>query len=220
MASASSNLTILTYDAVADRYLEVWRDRSAIREQIDRFGAMLKAYGLDKQPVLDVGCGPGFDAAIFRELGLHATGTDLSMGMLSVGRKEHPGPYFLADMRFLPVAPCIGGLWVSASLLHLDRSDVPTTLGQFARVLLPGGLLYLSVKIGNSAGWDFNAFERPRHFTYWRSEELDPLLELAGLDIIDAWEWEGGKDRWLVRFARKSAHSTGLELPCSGTQDY
>jgi len=220
MASASSNITISTYDTVAGRDLELWRDRSAVREHMDRFAAMLTAYGLDRQPMLDVGCGPGFDTVIFRDLGLRVIGVDLSPSMLSVSRQDYPRSYLLADRRFLPVAPCIGGLWVSASLLHLNRSDIPTTLEHFASALLPGGLLYLSLKIGKGAGWDYQPYKRPRHFTYWCSEGLDPLLEDTGQQIIDAWEGDGEIDRWLVRFARKKVHSAGISLPCSGSQDY
>ena len=216
MASATRANTTTTYDAVANQYHERWRDRTVIREHIDRFAAMLVAYDLNEQLVLDVGCGPGFDAAILRNLGLRVAGVDLSLGMLMVGRREYPGHYLQADMRHLPVAPCIGGLWVSASLLHLNRQDVPATLERFAGALIPGGLLYLSLKIGKGDGWDDKLYDRPRHFTYWRPEELDPLLEAVGLQQIDGWEEDGEIERWLVRFARKPAHSAGLPLPICG----
>jgi len=213
MASATRAKTTKTYDAVAGRYHERWRDRTIIREHIDRFVAMLVAYGMSEQLVLDVGCGPGFDAAILRELGLCVAGVDLSLGMLAVGRREYPGHYLQADMRYLPVAPCIGGLWISASLLHLNRQDVPATLKRFAAALLPGGLLYLSLKIGKGDGWDYKLYDSPRHFTYWRPEELDPLLEAVGLQQIDGWNADGEIGHWLIRFVRKPAHSTSLDLP-------
>ena len=218
MASAATSKTTTTYDAIACRYHEQWRDRTAIREHIERFAAMLVAYGLDEQLVLDVGCGPGFDAAILRDRGLRVAGVDLSLGMLAVGCREYPGPFLQADMRCLPVAPCIGGLWVAASLLHLNRRDVPITLERFAGALLPGGLLYLSLKIGEGDDWNDKLYDRPRYFTYWQPEELDPLLDAVGLQIVDGWEGDGEIDRWLVRFARKSSRSTGLDLPCGDKQ--
>ena len=212
MPSATIAKTTTTYDAIAGRYHERWRDRTAIREHIDRFAAMLVAYGLDEQLVLDVGCGPGFDAAILRDLGLRVAGVDRSLAMLEIGRREYPGSFLQADMRYLPVAPCIGGLWVSASLLHLDRQDLPATLERFADALVPGGLLYLSLKIGEGDGWNYKLYNRPRHFTYWQPEKLDPLLDDVGLQIVDGWEGDGEIEHWLIRFARKSSWSWVLVL--------
>lgn len=208
--------TIATYDAVAAQYLERWRDRSLVQEHIERFSAMLTAYDMADRMVLDIGCGPGFDAALLRYNGLSVAGLDLSPGMLAVGNQEYPGPFIQADMRRLPVASSIGGLWVSASLLHVRRTDVPMALAGFADVLLPGGLLYISLKMGQGAGWSNNLYHRPRHFTYWQPEEIDPFFVAAGLSIVDGWEGDGENDRWLVRYARKPELPSGYQLPCGG----
>ena len=49
-------------------------------------------------------------------------------------------------MRTLPFADgAFDGLWSSASLLHLAREDVPATLEEFGRVLVPDGALFVSV---------------------------------------------------------------------------
>ena len=216
MGSTTTTETTITYDAIASQYLERWRDRSAISEHINRYAAMLVAYGLGEQVVLDVGCGPGFDAALLRARGLWVIGVDLSLGMLRIGRKEFPGTFLQADMRHLPLPSKIGGLWVSASMLHLNRQDVPTTLEKFAGALLPGGLLYLSLKNGRGEGWNNNLYDRPRYFTYWQPEELDQLLKAVGLHIVDGWDGDGKMDRWLFRFARKPESPTSLGLTLGG----
>ena len=149
MPANTKEKTIATYDDIASRYYDLWHDRSAIQEHLDRFSAMLHAYSLQHDIVIDVGCGPGFDSAILMEKGLKVIGIDLSFGMLQVGRKRFPVPLVQADMLALPLAPRVGGLWVSASLLHLCREDAICAIRNFANRLLPGGLLYLSLKAGN-----------------------------------------------------------------------
>ena len=84
-----------TYDAIAAEFLEHTRDRSVIREWLDRFTLSLRAGTL----VLDLGAGPGFDSAELRERGFDAISVDLSLGMLRSGIRDFPGPRVQADMR-------------------------------------------------------------------------------------------------------------------------
>lgn len=208
MTFARVQETIGTYDQIADRYLERWRDRSAVHASIERFVELVAQQRVTGHYVLDVGCGPGFDAAALRQLGLSAIGVDLSTGMVNAGRKEFPGPFVQADMRWLPFGPGAGGLWVSASLLHLEREDVVKTLQGFFQTLVVGGILYLAVKIGDGAEWVWQACGQPapRFFTYWQPESLDRYLKSAGFNIVDGWiESEKEATSWLVRFAEKPA---------------
>ena len=105
---AASARTTATYDEIAPIYYEKWHDRSAIEEHLRRFVGMLRAYNLTALPVVDVGCGPGFDAAYFRGTGLRTIGLDLSPAMMAAGRPEFGGDYVQADMRHLPLAAKIG----------------------------------------------------------------------------------------------------------------
>lgn len=204
MPSDPTSTTVHTYDAVAGLYFKRWRDRSPIEAHIKRFSDMIHAYGLQREVILDIGCGPGFDTDLLRANHLKVIGVDLSFGMLQVGQRHYSVPLVQADMRYLPVTARIGGLWVSASLLHLDRQDTSTAAHRFAQVLLPGGLLYLSLKLGTGDGWSMDLYDKPRYFSYWQSAEIDSLLKAAGFSIVDGWQGDGVEDQWLIRFARKS----------------
>jgi len=50
--------TIASYDQVAEQYVARNHDRSVINESLNRFANYVTPDGL----VLDIGCGPGFDA--------------------------------------------------------------------------------------------------------------------------------------------------------------
>jgi len=196
--------TMSTYDQIATDYAERWQERGMLNEHMARFIELLPVGSC----VCDIGCGPGFDTAILRQYGFKGIGLDRSWGMMQAGRIEHDMdlPFVQVDMRQLPLGKtAVDALWVCASLLHLPREDVAPTLLNFARILKPGGILYLSVKMGDDAKWMPNPYkdDLPRFFNYWLPETLDPLLAQSGLEIIDGWENQGKQDRWLVRFAQK-----------------
>ncbi|HSG18797.1 MAG TPA: class I SAM-dependent methyltransferase [Anaerolineae bacterium] len=211
----ASATTTATYDEIAHIYLERWLDRSAIHEHLRRFASMLRAYDLAGLPIVDIGCGPGFDAAYFREIGLRTIALDLSRDMMVAGRPEFGGDYIQADMRHLPLAGKIGGLWVNASFLHVDRAQAPATLRGFASALVPDGILYLSLKSGQGAEWisESHGVPLPRYFVYWQPDDVDDLLCGAGFRIVEGWLSAADEaTRWLIRFARKADRRTDLNL--------
>jgi ubiquinone/menaquinone biosynthesis C-methylase UbiE len=186
-----------SYDRIAGRFLERTRDRTPMQAALDRFAALLAPDAL----VLDVGAGPGADAAALRARGLRVVSVDLSLGMLRAGTDEFPGPRVQADMLRLPFRPAAQGLWVNASLLHLPHDTVPLALREFRRVLQPPAVLHLSVKRGTSGQWDESKYgpEHPRWFSYWQPEAFDAVLAAEGLRVIDARTVEGTQDTWLQR---------------------
>lgn len=193
-----------TYRRIAAAYAQAQQNREPMNAQLEQFAALL----LPGAVVLDVGCGPGMDTAVLRTTHhLQAIGLDYSHEMMLAGREGlgHQGPFAQADMRRLPVGGHMDGLWVCASLLHLAREEVLPTLQEFHRVLRPGGVLYLSVKMGEGAAWVPTPYDQThqRFFTYWQPELLDSLLETAAFHIIDGWQESGRRDTWLVRYARK-----------------
>jgi SAM-dependent methyltransferase len=213
--AAISATTTATYDEIAQIYYEKWHDRSAIHEHQRRFVSMLRAYNLAGLPVVDLGCGPGFDAAFFRRSGLRTIGLDLSRDMMTAGRPEFGGDYVQSDMRHLPLARKIGGLWVSASFLHVTRDQAPAALQGFANALVPGGILYLSLKFGQGAEWtsESHGVPLPRYFVYWQPDEVDDLLHGAGFRIVEGWLSPIIEaTTWLIRFARKADRPLDLTL--------
>jgi len=195
-----------TYGHIAAAYAQAQQNqaqREPMNAQLEKFATLLPPGAV----VLDVGCGPGMDTAVLHQHHLQAIGLDYSHEMMLAGRDGlgNQVPFAQADMRQLPVGSRIDGLWVCASLLHLAREEVLPTLHEFHRVLRPGGILYLSVKLGDGAAWVPNPYDQThqRFFTYWQPELLDFLLATAAFHIIDGWQEPGRRDTWLVRYARK-----------------
>lgn len=194
--------TQATYTQIAADYARVRQERDGIAEQMAHFVALLPHPGV----VLDIGCGPGYDTALLAKRGLTAVGLDLSLAMLCAAGNQQPCPLVQADMQQLPLPAIAVGIWACASLLHLPQTAVPATLHEFARVLQPGGILYLSVKQGEGESWAPTAYGHAarRYFTFWQPEALTQQLTNAGFAIIEQFSYAWPETSWLICYAQKT----------------
>jgi ADP-ribose pyrophosphatase YjhB (NUDIX family)/ubiquinone/menaquinone biosynthesis C-methylase UbiE len=186
--------TIASYDTVAKNFADRWFDLR-LEEQMSRFAGRLGPGAR----VLDVGCGPGRDAAWLAELGYDAGGVDLSFGMLQEGRARGVDvPLIQADMRHLPFRKgSFDGLWVCASLLHIPKEQVGEVLRELSRVVYPGHM-YVAVKRGEgrpsdahsdgTAEWVEDDEGRRFFFAYYHPAEIQLLLERNGFQVLDCRE--------------------------------
>jgi SAM-dependent methyltransferase len=98
--------------------------------------------------LLDVACGQGRHAHLLAEAGYDVDGVDYSEDLLARARERGLGPelrYTRADMRALPAGwgarfDALVSLSTSFGFFR-DPADDVSTLGEFARVLRPGGVL-------------------------------------------------------------------------------
>lgn len=92
--------------------------------------------------VLDVGCGPGTNAARFA--GTPYLGVDLSRRYLTDARRRTGRSVAAADARHLPVPPgCFDFVLVNSMLHHVDTPGVHAVLQDLARVLSADGHVHL-----------------------------------------------------------------------------
>jgi ubiquinone/menaquinone biosynthesis C-methylase UbiE len=174
--------TAETYAEHAEGFVEKYRSWSLTSLHGEAFRAALPD-PTDRSPrVLDLGCGPGTDTAVFADAGLDAVGVDITEPFLRAAREDVPGAQFLrGDMRRLPVRDdAADGVWCSAAFLHLPRADAASTLAEFARVLQPGCPLLLSAKAREAHEQDAAELADGRRFTFWREAPLRERLADAG----------------------------------------
>nr|WP_272904705.1 class I SAM-dependent methyltransferase [Halobacterium sp. TGN-42-S1] len=136
--------------------------------------------------VLDLGCGPGSDAAVFADRGLDVVGVDVTASFLDAARRDvEDGHFARGDARRLPLADdTVAGVWACASLHHVPPADLPAALAECRRVLRSDGTFFCSVKRGDGDGFepdDDHADGDDRYFAYYDAGQFERLLAHAGL---------------------------------------
>jgi SAM-dependent methyltransferase len=178
-----------SYDRVADAYVEMGAGRLDaqpwLRAALASFAESVRGLG----PVLDVGCGPGIVTAHLTELGLDASGVDLSPRMIEHARRQYPDLQFsVASATELDLAPAsLGGVLGWWSLFNLPREALPGVLRTFAKALVPGGQAVIGTHVGDgdiarTEGYGGLPVSWTTHL--YRPEKLAGMLVDAGLEVV------------------------------------
>ncbi|HEX7131614.1 MAG TPA: methyltransferase domain-containing protein [Iamia sp.] len=144
--------TRAAYDTVAEDYADLLRsslaDSPHERAPLWLFAELVNASGGGL--VGDLGCGTGRLTAHLVGLGLEVVGLDLSPGMVTVARREHPTtPFAVGSIGALPVAAgTLAGALAWYSLIHTPPDRLEAAFGELRRTLRPGGLLLTGFQVG------------------------------------------------------------------------
>jgi SAM-dependent methyltransferase len=177
-------ITRATYDRIAQDYAERWATNDEVTKKArERFLTHLPT----RATIVDIGCGPGRDAQPLTNAGCSVVALDLSLPMVAEARKRFQGSLLVADMRVLPFqAASFDGAWVCASLLHLPKREVPTTLRLIRATLKSEGILFVGVKEGT--GEKFRSRDgHKRFFSFYSEDEICTLMNQAGFGILESW---------------------------------
>lgn len=175
---------------------------------IDMSGSKMMHEFLTRLPararVLDAGCGSGRDAAHFASLGHEVCAFDAHPDLVRLAH-AHMG---VAAMRLtfaeVEFDSAFDGVWACASLLHLPPDQLPDALARLARALVPGGIITVSFKQGQSPRYD----PAGRYFN-----DLDETGVQAALDATDdlttvttftAPDAGGRAQDWTIGIARRA----------------
>ena len=145
----------------------------------DRFLPRVRAGGC----ILDAGCGSGRDTKVFSDRGYSVTAFDGSLEMVRMAM-EH-AQQAVEHLTFLEMdyQALFDGIWASASLLHVPDKDWVEVLERFGNALKPGGVWYLSFKMGEEA--------REAAGRLFRDHTADTLRESLALkpdlELVESW---------------------------------
>jgi ubiquinone/menaquinone biosynthesis C-methylase UbiE len=204
-------ITRKSYNQIALTYAQVSATMGEnLLEFAKKFLGLLEPSFGQNSNILDVGCGPGRDMAWFESHNINVTGVDFSSSMLEIARTQVHGSLVQADMRKLPLgAQSVDGIWCSASLLHLPKTDSPAALLEFKRVLKPSGVLFLAVQEGEGEHLEMREVygENQRFFARYSVPEITRMLEAAGFEILDGYTHETHDRIWIRFLARAKTTS-------------
>ncbi|HEU0072728.1 MAG TPA: methyltransferase domain-containing protein [Dehalococcoidia bacterium] len=202
--------TVASYDAGSRAYADHSSDRTHLSRLHERFRDLLTPGAC----ILELGCGPGHDAAALAALELEVTGLDPARGLLTEAKRYDAIRYRLVqgDARGLPFASgSFDGVWACASLLHVPKSDVATALAEAFRVLKEGGVLFTSMSEGeedDAMPVESEGLER-RFYYYHSAPAWLELLREADFGDIDqivnrgSGNFNPASTGWIETYGRK-----------------
>ena len=171
------------YSRRAAEYTDLLGSMSAVHPS-DRELVSTWARGIEGR-VIDAGCGPGQWTDFLTGLGLTANGVDQVPEFIERARREYPGvPFDLGDLDHLDCGTgTVGGVLSWYSLIHHEPDTIRIPLGEFHRVLGPGGMLL----VGFFEGPVVEQFDHAVTPAYrWPVEELSEELLAVGFDVVES----------------------------------
>jgi len=183
--------TIKSYNSFADDFTKRYKSRdytNNLKPCLDKFISLLKT----GEKVLDIGSGAGFDAKYLFDQGFNVVSIDLADKLIDIAREIAPGVDFkIMDMRDMSFPDnSFGGVWASASILHLSKKEALKVLQNIKRILKQKGVFFLALKRGVGEKFTINTEKgnmpgARRFFAYYTKKEVDIILRNLGFEIED-----------------------------------
>lgn len=156
--------------------------------------------------LLDAGCGSGRDTLAFIRKAFRVEAFDASRPMARLATELTGVQVDVATFETWRGPPeRYDGIWAFASLLHVARADLPTSVGRLTDSLRPGGHLFASFKWGQEDRVD----ARGRHYTDLTVPAARSLFDaVPGMRSVKVWRERGptALDRdasWVYVLARR-----------------
>ncbi|MEM7189010.1 MAG: class I SAM-dependent methyltransferase [Pseudomonadota bacterium] len=146
---------------------------------------LLKTFAESLRPggdVLDFGCGSGWAAARFNQMGFRAVGWDGSAGLAEEARSRYGVDVTVGQFQEFADRAAYDGIWVSFSLLHDTREAMPGNLSRLFLALRTAGKIYIGLKEGQGVHRD----KLERMYTYFTEPEMRGLMEEVGFTGFSA----------------------------------
>nr|WP_200072885.1 class I SAM-dependent methyltransferase [Saccharopolyspora sp. HNM0986] len=187
-AESSRREQAAAFDTIGDAYDAAFGQREA---QLAA-GEWLAGALPQRARVLDLGCGTGLPtAAQLVDAGFDVTGVDISAEMLRLARGNVPeADLHRRDMLTLRPDGADGlGRFDAAtaffSLLMLSRAEIAEMLATLGRLLVPGGLLALSMVEMDQDYQQASFLGSEIRVSGYPRQELSRMLEPAGFTILE-----------------------------------
>mgnify|MGYP002031337914 CR=1 FL=1 len=212
MKGNGMNLAIQRTKAFYERHAKTYlqgRDPYFLDEEIGHFAYFFLQYQDKKGELLDIGCA---NALRYPSLKLHLShtryvGADIAQAFITMAQERYPCiDFYLSDITDWDILPQkqFAGVWCSSVLQHIPEELFAVALSNLYRLLLPGGVAYISLPTSHVAGNPNDT----RHFTIFSPEEQREWLHRAGFKILYTGETQGfqSPDVWKTYIVRRDLH--------------
>ena len=179
--------TLADYARRAPQYREGTKDHD-VSQNIAELLRHLE--GVPPFRILDLGCGPGRDLKVFRELGHEPVGLEGLPEFASMARRDSGCEVLQQDFLQLDLpAASFDGIFANASIFHVPTQELPRVLKELRAALKPRGVLFCSIPHGdNQEGWSRGRYGAFLDWETWKGHvtaagftELNHYYRPAGL---------------------------------------
>jgi len=168
----TSAITLAHYNDHAESFWQGTRDHDVGQNR----NALLSSLpGPGPFRILDFGCGPGRDLAVFRDLGHEPIGLDGAERFVELAQHYSGCEVWCQDFLKLDLpAEYFDGVFANASLFHVPTQLLPRVLKELWATLKPGGVLFSSNPRGdNQEGWSGERYGCYYDLARWRELVID-----------------------------------------------
>jgi SAM-dependent methyltransferase len=197
----TSATTLAHYNRHAESFWEGTRDHDVAQNR----DALLKHLRGDPPfHILDLGCGPGRDLKVFKEMGHVAIGLEGAAQFVELARSYSGCEVWQQDfLRLKLPAESFDGIFANASLFHVASQELPRVLKEIRAALKPDGVLFSSNPRGeNEEGWNSERYGAYHDLDRWRGF----MTEAAFAEITHYYRPPGlpcAQQPWLASLWRK-----------------
>ena len=172
--------TLKYYDENAEQYCEQTRNGD-MTSVYNRFLVMLP----DKAYILDFGCGSGRDSKYFLSKGYIVKAIDGSEKLCKLASDYIGQEVECMKFNELSDENKYDGIWACASILHVERENLPDILRRMINALKEGGVIYASFKLG-----DQEVVQDGKYYNYITKEILENILNQIDLksELVEYYE--------------------------------
>ena len=169
------------YEKYAERFFET-TVLADMHDVYQPFLSLVKPRGR----ILDLGCGSGRDSRYFIRHGYQVEAVDASPALARLASEYIGQEVICGRIEELKYDQEFDGIWACASLVHIEKKDMPEILKKLTRALNLEGILYISLKYGEGEG-----VKDGRFFNYYDEAQLREVFNgLKDLKIIKLFRTE------------------------------
>lgn len=158
----------------------------------DEFVALLRAEG--RRTLLEIGTGPGRDAAAFLAAGFEVAGVDLSREHVRLARQLGVDAYQASVLAMPFPERSFDAGWTMSTLLHVPDAQFAAALDAVAARLVDGAPLAVGLWGGHDQEGrsDRDRIEPRRFFSFRSHQRIQQLLGRVGpVERFDTWSRSG-----------------------------
>ena len=132
-----------------------------------------------RKTLLEIGCGPGWDAQFFQSQGLRVLAVDNAPTMVKLTAEKGTAAQVLDCYDLDEINENFDAVYTMNCLLHIPKRDFEQVLRLISRRLNENGLMYIGIwGDQNFEGiWEQDKYEPKRFFSFWKAETLLEVLQ-------------------------------------------